>query len=204
VKNRIKWILAVFFLVFFLLTGCDEAGEEQLLLLEEEIQEEPVVAEKDTVSEQTSSAVVIYICGAVEAPGVYELLEPARVVDAITAAGGMKEDAAFDYLNQAAVLTDGQRIYVPTGEEIENLSDNASMTTAVVQEEASASSLVNINTASRDELMTLPGIGEAKAGNIIRYREEAGSFREIEDIMLVEGIKTGLFNKIKEYICTGL
>ncbi|HOO27544.1 MAG TPA: ComEA family DNA-binding protein, partial [Lachnospiraceae bacterium] len=93
---------------------------------------------------------------------------------------------------------------VPTGEEIENLSDNASMTTAVVQEEASASSLVNINTASRDELMTLPGIGEAKAGNIIRYREEAGSFREIEDIMLVEGIKTGLFNKIKEYICTGL
>ena len=90
-------------------------------------------------------------------------------------------------LNQAEKLSDGQKIYVPTISESEE-SDNASG--------ISADGKVNINRATAEELMTLPGIGESKANDIISYRETNGSFAKIEDIMNIPGIKDGVFNKI--------
>ena len=138
----------------------------------------------------------MYICGAVNTPGVYELDKDARVFEAIRSAGGMTDEAAPDAINQARVVSDGEQIYVPTAEEAESQGTGVEGTVT----ESAVDDKVNINTAGKDELMTLTGIGEAKAGSILRYREENGRFESIEELMEIEGIKEGVFNKIKDDI----
>ena len=138
-------------------------------------------------------------------PGVYELDSGARVYEALEAAGGMKEEAAQEILNQAGKIEDGGRIYVPTKEEAaEGLLENAADSDGVVEGTAgsdnSEQGKINMNTAGLEELKTLSGIGDAKAQSIIRYREENGEFQTIEEVMNVEGIKEGVFNKIKDKI----
>ena len=147
----------------------------------------------------------VYICGEVKKPGVYELPTGSRIVDGLIAADGFSVNAAGNYLNQAAPLSDGEMIYVPSKEEL--LSDGMAAGGALVAAGSGQSTvpesggLVNINTADKAQLMTITGVGEAKAETIIAYREESGSFRSIEDIMNVPGIKEGMFNKIKDQIC---
>lgn len=132
---------------------------------------------------------VVYVCGAVQDPGVVALDADARVVDAILAAGGMTEDASETYVNLAARLTDGEKIYVPTRAEAAEL------------ERAAAEQVkVNINTADKEELCTLPGIGESKAEDIIAYREKQGSFKNLEELMQVSGIKESLYEKLADRI----
>lgn len=143
-----------------------------------------------------SAEVVIYICGAVASPGVYTLPEGSRVYELIEAAGGLLEDADNRVLNQAEVLQDGQQIVVYTREEAADLPVPDSGAGTVVSNEGK----VNLNTAKAEELMTLSGIGEARAHAIIAYREQNGGFRSIEEIMEIEGIKEKLFEKIKEQI----
>lgn len=166
----------------------------------EELQKEaaPVQDDKEEI-------LVIHICGAVNVPGVYELPVGSRIYQAVEAAGGFSSEAEADFLNQAQNLKDGSRIYVPTKEEAmlagETLDFIGVDTNNDTQEEENGDNgLVNINTASREELNTLPGIGSGKAESIISYRTENGSFRTIEEIMNVEGIKEGLFQKIKNQI----
>jgi competence protein ComEA len=137
---------------------------------------------------------VVYVCGAVKNPGVYTFEEGQRVCDAIEAAGGMKKKAATEALNLARELVDGEQIIVPTKKEQTDLAEAAA-------EGAATSGKVNINTASKEELMTLSGIGEAKAQSILSYREKNGSFSSIEDIMKIDGIKEGVFSKIEDSIC---
>ena len=97
------------------------------------------------------------------------------------------------------MIADGARIYVPDQEEAEEFrSGTEGLGTEVT--DGSEKEKININTAGKDELMTLTGIGEAKAQSILDYREEHGKFGSIEDLMLIEGIKEGVFNKIKEDI----
>ena len=138
---------------------------------------------------QESAEIMVYVCGAVETPGVYSLTEKDRVVDAITMAGGVTEQAAEEYLNLAAFLQDGEKIYVPTLDEV-----------LLWETEEERKNLVNINTAGVEVLCTLPGIGESKAGDIIAYREKQGDFEQVEDIMKVPGIKEYLYQKIEDYI----
>lgn len=168
--------------------------------------------------------VKVYVCGAVRAPDVYSLDENMRVVDAVDAAGGFTEDAGTDYLNLASPVTDGEKIYIPTRVEIEealaageelygtvvNITTNtpgAGTTDSGINAaksdttDSDAGGLVDINSADKTTLMTLPGIGESKADKIIAYRQENGGFSAIEDLMLVGGIKEGLFNKVKDRIC---
>lgn len=140
-------------------------------------------------AECESASIFVYICGQVNCPGVYELPEGARIADAIEEAGGMTEEAAVEFLNQAALLMDGQKIYVPTVDEANQ-----------AEKSSKANEKVNINTADEGELMALSGVGEAKAEAIIRYREEKGGFQSIEEIMNIEGIKEGVFQKIKDKI----
>jgi len=146
------------------------------------------------------------VCGAVLSPGVYEMPYGARVVAAIEAAGGFVENAAVDYLNLARVLSDGEKLMVPTMEEAEALKEteaSGKVSVGAVSQggsENGAGLSININTATKEELMELPGIGESKALSIIAYREENGAFGSIEEIMLVSGIKEGAFAKIKAYI----
>ena len=174
-------------MLVLLLNGCNRKEAAVIYSSEEqEVLEESMISGTEYEEEPS---IYVYICGQVKSPGVYEMPEGTRIADAIEAAGGMTEEAAREYLNQAAILADGQKIYVPTLEEAE-------------QEEVTSRTdgKVNINTADAEELMSLSGVGEAKAEAIIRYREEAGGFRSIEEIMNIEGIKEGVFNKIKDKI----
>lgn len=141
--------------------------------------------------EQSEALLYVYVCGAVSCPGVVALEQGSRAEDALEAAGGFSETADRNYVNLAARLADGERLYFPTEEE------------ALVpgeQERTAGSGLVNINTADAALLCTLPGIGESRALDIIAYREENGGFQTEEDIMKVSGIKTGAYNKIRDKI----
>jgi competence protein ComEA len=121
---------------------------------------------------------------------VVSLPEGSRVEDALDAAGGFAPDADETYVNLADWVTDGQKVYFPKiGEESQDASDSAF-----------SDGLVNINTADASLLCTLPGIGEARAQDIIAYREANGGFETPEDIMKVSGIKTSVYSKICDKI----
>lgn len=149
----------------------------------------------------SEGVIYVFVCGQVTSPGVYELPEGSRICQAIDAAGGMLDTASTDWVNQAETAEDGQKIYVPSQEEAEVMPDGQQ--TGQMQEASSTEGTdgkVHLNTASREELMTLTGIGEKKADAIIRYRESNGGFQSVDELMQVEGIKEGTYNKIKDSI----
>lgn len=199
------------------LCGCaerhDAAEEIEEFTLEGESDVEKNSSNSKTESEKESQGgtdaeeglpetLYVHVCGAVNAPGVYELRTDARIYEALEAAGGMTEDAAADWINQAEALSDGERIYVPTQEEAEESAQSVSGQWADPNRNAggSVSDKININTAAKEELMTLSGIGASKAESILKYRQEHGNFQSIEDLKKIEGIKDGVFNKIKDDI----
>ncbi len=212
-NRRFLMVTAILTLVFGIFSGCgrEERQQEELLLLP--IQEDLEVPAADVLKEgevseagsdleeNTKGTCVVHICGAVAAPGVYILEEGSRVYQVIEQAGGFCEDAEEAYLNQAELLVDGMKLYVPTKEEAAQAgaSGNWQNTISAAALETKES-LVNINTADEELLCTLPGVGSSKAKSIIAYREKNGDFQTIEDIMNVEGIKDGLFQKIKDSI----
>lgn len=141
--------------------------------------------------ETETKRIYVHICGEVRQPGVYEVAEGSRIYELLALSGGATEKGQPDAVNLADVLRDGDRIVIPSKEE-------AAVTAAA--EQGGSDGLVNINTASMEQLMTLPGIGEAKASDIIQYREKNGGFEEISDIMKISGIKEALFEKIQDRI----
>ena len=159
---------------------------------------------KNSSGQEKLQICYVHVCGAVKSPGVYELTVDSRLFEAIQMAGGLTEDAAGEALNQAERIEDGSRIYVPTQEEIKaGVEEDAAFVQNADDGKTDGSTSdgkVDINTAEKAELMTLSGIGEAKADAIIRYRKEHGSFQKIEDLMEVEGIKEGVFQKVKDQI----
>ena len=170
------------------------------------VQNESSITKKEVSSvnhstEQTpaSKEIAVYICGAVKKPGVYKFNTASRVCDAVKAAGGFKKNADTISINQAEYLKDGEQITIPVknhlkpGTSGDGNSDNSNNS-------KTSSNLVNINQADKNELMTLPGVGESKAASIIEYRNKNGNFTKIEDIMKITGIKEGVFNKIKDKI----
>lgn len=138
---------------------------------------------------EEDSRIYVYVCGAVNRPGVVALQEGSRVEAALEAAGGFRQDARTDYVNLAARVSDGEKLYFPTEEEAAGLP-----------EESGGDGLININTADAAALCTLSGIGESRARDILRYREENGPFESCEDIMNVPGIKSSVYGKIKDRI----
>lgn len=176
---------------------------------------EDTLPREDTLSGEDMPLVYIHVCGLVSTPGVYGLPAGSRVYEAIEAAGGFSEAAVPDYLNLAQVLEDGMKIQVPDRDQAEEwkarglTQSGISMGggTAGVQTsgrtgsgEGGSKARVNLNTATREELMTLRGIGASRADDIIHYRQEFGGFKSIEDIMNVSGIKNAAFEKIKDSI----
>lgn len=160
---------------------------------------EPEDASLKTTPVETPREIAVFVCGEVNSPGVYVFHEGDRVLEAIKSAGGLTENADETYINQAGYLTDGVKLYFPSKEEAEGLGPGDS-TLMVPDSSPSVTGLVNINTATPEELMTLPGVGQSKADSIINYRTEHGAFKRIEDIMNITGIKEGLFGKIKDKI----
>lgn len=140
----------------------------------------------------------VHISGAVQSPGVYTLEEGSRIFQAVEAAGGFLPQADEGYLNLAAQIYDGMKITVLTKEEAATAPAPEGGTGSFEQETAAPK--VNINTAGKEQLMTLQGIGEARAADIIAYRQEHGPFQKIEDIMQISGIKEAAFAKIKDDI----
>lgn len=168
------------------------------------------VSEDENSSEQNKEKSIHYIyvhlCGAVKKPDVYKIDENTRLVDVIVLAGGLTEDAAGDFVNQASLLEDGQQIYIPTKDEVkektpmEFISSEPSPDKKSNNSTENSNGTVNINTASLEELMTLSGIGKAKAKSIVDYRETHNGFKSIEEIKNIDGIKDAVYNKIKASI----
>ncbi len=183
----------------------------------------------DAVNPQ-AGVIYVHVCGAVENPGVYELEAGSRVYEAVQQAGGFADSAEQNYVNQAQVLEDGVKLVIPTREEAAAAQDDASEESDALQDraqdgsgiaggaereigivggarsdgqggDAASDGRININTASEAQLCEIPGIGATRAAAIAAYRESHGAFGKPEDIMNVNGIKEGMYEKIKDIIC---
>ena len=217
-KYRKKYaVMTVFFLISAsFLFGCGNKDsavpetEEFLFSAEEEKSdhtsqksEEPAEkaerkkaeADSGTVEENPErKKVFVYVCGEVQASGVYELEQDSRVFEAIAKAGGLTENAAAEAVNQARVVVDGEQIYVPSLDEVKGAGVVSEVT------ERTDDGKININTATAEELETLPNIGPVKAEAIVQYRQEQGPFYTIEQIQEVDGIGEKTFEAIKDMI----
>lgn len=206
---RKKWRLGCLLVMGIYMTGCSGVGEEFILTDTEEKQEvittgqEQETSTQDSVTQETvmqvtgqteeAGTVFVFVCGQVAVPGVYELPAGSRIYDAIMQAGGCMETADICAVNQAGYLEDGMQIYIPAiGETYKE---------ATSEEQASRTDgRISINHADKNELMTLPGIGESKADAILEYRQSHGAFSSIDELMNIPGIKEGIFNNIQDYI----
>ena len=143
--------------------------------------------QKTVQNTEPSAGIYVYICGQVKKPGVYVFAAEPRVNEVILKAGGTTKKANLLLVNQAAKVTDGEQITIP-----EKISNQAK------GDNSKESTKIPINRATKEELMTLTGIGEGKAESILKYRQDNGTFKKIEDLMKVTGIKEGVFQKIKD------
>ena len=192
----------IFLLIFlgFLLTACKDKSDIKFEKADIETLEQSSEASlEESLSEPTSveEYIDVFVSGCVNNPDVYTLKKGSIINEAVKMAGGFSEGACKDYVNLAKKLEGGEHIVIPSVDDIES----ASVQMPVDETKDSQSvSLVNINTATKEELMGLPGIGERKADSIIEYRKSK-SFSSPEDIMNISGIKEAAFNKIKDKIC---
>ena len=207
-----KFIKVLYFLFICLLAAA--CGEKENVYFQSETsvaetQRSEAVPETDDtqISEENgiqTEKCFVYICGAVNTPGVYEVTQNARLYEVIEAAGGLTEDAAEESVNQAREIVDGEMVRILTQEEAakDGLEEAGERTETGVDGETAQDSdgRIDLNLATAAELMTLSGIGQTKADSIIRYREKNGSFSSVEEIKQVEGIKEGVYNRIKDHI----
>lgn len=197
-KKSLIGLLIVFGIVIFIVfqlawsliqaPGVEESGAEELQIEQAEEQaEEP-------------TTVFVHVTGCVKNPGLYELAEGARVKEAIDAAGGFGDTAATDSINLARVLTDGEQIVVADKAVQTNAQPSGDAATSASSTSSAAPGKISINTATKEELMELDGVGEVTAEKIIAYREENGGFQKIEDLMNVSGIGEKRFDAVKDSI----
>jgi len=212
-KKRIKIVAVV---LFFLIAGIGyflwgnsattkKEGTEPVGVLEAAAtkmpEEYPVEIQSDNKTESEQRKLVVHVCGAVNEPGVYTLAPGSRLFEAIALAGGFSAEAALDYHNLARSISDGERIYILSVEEAEIFSIQQQVAGEEGAESGSAENgLVNLNTATVEQLMELPGIGESKAVGILEYRARVGQFTAIEEIRNVSGIGEAMYEKIKDKI----
>lgn len=200
--KKYLWMVAVG--VFFIAAGIyyssvvfQSHSKETELIIEskQEVLQDPIDSKTEQQTEPVLESVVIYICGAVKRPGVYQLTKGSRISDGITAAGGLCEDAAPEVLNLAAKLFDEQKIYVPTQLEVEQGTNP--------EQSNPKEDRLDLNTATAEELTMLSGIGQKRAEAIISYRESVGGFTSPEELMEIDGIGEAMYEKIKQFITVG-
>lgn len=186
--------------------------------------EEPLVIEKkkENKKSNTSEVYKVDIKGQVANPGIYSLKANSRVIDVIEKAGGLTENADTSVINLSKKISDEMVIIIYSHEEVNEFGKTKEIEKQVLMEcknneiyslennacieidnSTTISGKININTASKEELMTLTGIGESKANDIIKYRETNGPFKSIEDLTKVNGIGESTLANIKENITTG-
>lgn len=175
--------------------------------------------------EEAIKYITVDIKGEVKSPGVYKIEEGKRVIDAINASGGLTKKAVTKYINLSKVLKDEDVIIINNISELEKIEDKKNIeeikinnksnisvkesdvitndkSDIVKESDSNKNTIVNINTCTLEELLSINGIGESKAKSIIEYRENVGLFTSKEDIMKVSGIGNSLYDKIKDYITT--
>lgn len=167
--------------------------------------EEFEISEENETTQETENQVedniiIVHVSGEVSNPGIIELKEGSRIADAIEKAGGSTEYADLSKINLAYEIKDGQKINIPSKQEIIEVYIQEEAGENVLENEVK-NSKVNINTALQTELETLTGIGPSTALKIIDYRKENGEFKSIEDIKNVPGIGESKFENIEEEIC---
>ncbi len=204
----ILFLISIFEFIYFYKNINDKNGtinsyENSSFELKEEVKEENIIVD---------------IKGEIKKPGVYNIKVGSRVNDLINEAGGLSKNANTRFINLSKRLEDGEVIVIYSNKEINDAkkNDKLEVSAPCVCEEVkndacyndnntnnktnNSSKIVNINTASIQELTVLNGIGESKAKAIVNYRDKNGKFKTIKDIMNVSGISETLFSKIKDYI----
>ncbi|WP_026689175.1 helix-hairpin-helix domain-containing protein [Alteribacter aurantiacus] len=190
-KPYLPYLIGGTALIFFLGYHFMQAIPEEAIMEFEPTYVEQ--GEEDVEEESVQVDVYVDVKGAVKQPGVYMFPEGARIQDAISKAGGMVSEADEDRVNLAQRLQDEMVVYIPVkGEEgILEVSQGG---------QSSASDLININTATQQELETLPGIGPSKAQAILSYVQEHGPFSQVDDITNVPGIGAKSFETLETLI----
>lgn len=216
-RKRKKQMTTVVVLLFFLAAGLwyffrsggfsekqenntELTGVLDIIATEMSVAEAP---EKLSTEESEEPAeVVVYVCGAVNSPGIYTLAADSRLYEAVTLAGGFSAEADPAYHNLARSIADGERIYILSVAETKALTTEQQVGGEERADGMSsgANARINLNTATAEQLMELPGIGEAKAASILEYRARIGQFTDIEEIMNVSGIGEAMFERIKDKI----
>lgn len=206
-KLKVHWqllvigglVLALGSVIWLMMGNSAEVEEENSLddLLAAQMDVPPEEEVEPTESKSVEPELfMVDVKGEVHVPGVYELPADGRVKDAIAMAEGLTDEANELAINFAQKVEDQMVIYVPHMDDDSGLPEN----TTTEAGEASGVTVININTASEQELMTLSGIGQAKAQQIIQYREENGLFDTPEDLMNVSGIGEKSFETLKDSI----
>lgn len=212
-------VLVIMYFVFNINNSVDKVEMSDTVLV---AQEEKKSNDNEPTKTTDTLKVKVDIKGAISKPGVYEVSSDYRVIDVIKLAGGLKSNANTNYINLSSKVTDEMVIWIYTAKEISDFKLSQSSTqymidkcncpvldnTTCLNSNSNTNSnssketkdILNINTATLNELMTLEGIGESKAKSIIEYRTKNGKFKSIEDIMNVSGIGEALYSKIKDYI----
>lgn len=182
-NNKVKCIVALGAFVIFTYIGYKILPKDEVVI--------------KVNQDKTENNIYVHIEGCVHSPGIKEVAYGTRLYELIEVAGGETEEADLSKINLASVLKDEQKVYVPAKivPNAETQPKNVHQVNDNIQE-----MLININTATLDELKKLNGIGDAMAKRIISYRETEGFFETIEDVMNVEGIGTSKFEKIRENI----
>lgn len=198
-------VFAVLLILMAIGNGCGRNNNPVMELVSEtetSVREESIPPEpeqtKTVNSQEMPRDCYIFICGAIQKEGVYQVDRGTRLYKVIELAGGFSEDADNNYVNQAREVQDGEQIRIPTVEEAKQLKEAGE--SFETEEKQRKEVLININNASKEGLCGIPGIGESRALKIIAYREEKGPFRTIDEIKKVDGIKEGMFQKMKDVI----
>ena len=189
-------ILAALFLFIFRTGNQDET----------DIVKQSETEKQSSVQTDTSvETIIVDVSGEVVNPAVIELPPDSRINDAILAAGGLTQNADITQINRAAMLADGEKIFIPTLQKINSTTDSTpgpgNDPTASVSSGSAGNTKININNASATQLQEVPGIGPATANKIIVFRSAYGLFRKLEDLKKVSGIGDKTFEKMKPYIC---
>lgn len=188
--------------------------------LEEETKEVDTLKEEIPIKKETSKddvkTIKVDIKGEVKNPNIYTMNETERIIDVITKAGGLTKKADTSMINLSKKLTDEMVIIIYSKEQVrkytetkkeeqkkQELCNEEVQNDACIEEnkeEKEQTGKININTATLEQLQTLPRIGEAKAKNILAYRKKNGGFKKIEEIKEISGIGESIFDQIKDYI----
>jgi len=204
--NLIKvTIIALVIIVAFLVTMCggkDEGG----ISIETQDPKLQTSEDQEILEPEQSGIIIVDVGGAVNNPGVIELPEGSRVYQAIEKAGGLTRDGDLNQINQAVLLNDCDKLYIPTFQDAEKLTTTSNNHQGVGlisggSSNSNSDGKININTASQQELETLNGVGPVTANKIIDYRTINGRFDTIENIMEVPGIGEKTFAALKDHLC---